>query len=141
VLDQQDFKHFLRDILKHGDLVKLASWFQVSEAAISQELNPNLDIPCKLYRGLKRAEAITNVNPDAGRKLRELINDLFDEWLAQEANKTPDLLLCDVAQDEAELISSRFKHLPIHEQRARAVKLQDAAARFVESLGPAEVRA
>lgn len=135
MIDQSAFKLFLRDILKHGDLAKLANHFGVSEAAISQRLNANSEVPCNLYRGLKEAEAICLVNPDAGAKLKAFIDDLFDTWLNPATNRKPDLVLSDIAQDEADLLTARFKHLPIHEQRSRAIRLQEAACRFVESLG------
>jgi hypothetical protein len=141
VLDQSDFKLFLKAILAHGDIVKIANWYGVTEQAISQKLNPNLEIPCDLYRGLRQAEAISKINPEAGAKLRALINDLFDQWDASVVPSRPEILLGEISGEFAELLKARLSNKPIHLQRKEALDLQAEVARFVESLELMEVRA
>lgn len=132
--DQREIKVLTRDVLKHGDIGKLANFYGVTESAMGQRLNPNLDTPSNLYRGLFDLRAIIEVNPEAGRTLWLYMVDLVDSWLGNDLRETPDALLGDISGEFSELLKARLSHKPIHAQRKEALELQSQVLKFVESL-------
>lgn len=132
--DQREIKVLTRDVLKHGDILKLANLYGITESAMGQRLNPNMDTPSNIYRGLYDLKAIIEVNQEAGRKLWLYLSDLVDCWLGNQRSQTPDALLGDISGEFSELLKARLSNKPVHEQRKEALDLQAEVLRFVESL-------
>jgi hypothetical protein len=137
--DQREIKILTRDVLKHGDILKLANFYGITESAMGQRLNPNLDTPSNIYRALYDLRAIIFVNKTAARKLWLYVSDVVNAWLGDEESAKPDTLLGDISTDFSELLKARLSHKPTHLQRKEALQLQAEVTRFVESLEPDNV--
>lgn len=132
--DPNEIRVLLSDLLKHGDRVKLANVFGVTESAISQRLNPNSNGHCRIADGLYDAWAICGVNSNAGRALKTYIFDLFESWLGVNRPTSSDEALADASHDFADILSSRLKHKPLREQLREAVTAQSKLAEFIEGV-------
>jgi hypothetical protein len=132
---QREIKIFIRDCLKHGDLVKLAEREGVHLSAISQRLNPNLDTPCSLYQALKQLRGLIEVNKEAGGKVWTLVTTIVERWFEESETASADDLLGSVTAEFADIVKARLAGLPTHQQRMEVVELQKALSRYLESLG------
>jgi hypothetical protein len=116
--DSHELKILIADLLKHGDRVKLANVYGITEQAVGQRFDPNGDGKCRLYEGLFDLWAITGVNEDAGRALRVYIGGLFESWLSSDVPRVaPDELLGTAADEFADVIKARLAKKPAHVQR------------------------
>jgi hypothetical protein len=132
--NQREVKIFIRDCLKHGDLVRLAEGEGVHLSAISQRFNPNLDTPCPAYQALKQLRSIAQVNKLAATKLWTFIVTTVEPWLENSELGSADDLLATIEQEHADVVIARIKHKPAHVQRKEVVELIEVLSRYADSL-------
>lgn len=134
-ISHREFKIFISDSLKHGDRLKLAEMDHIGLSAISQKLNPNLDTPCDIYRGLRQLEKITQINIQAGGQIWQLIKQTAEPWFEARTNLCPVRLLAEVEKEHADVIIAAIKNEPIHIQRQEIFEAIAKLARYAEALG------
>lgn len=133
---QFDVETVLDKNIGHGDKAEIAALCDVSPSAISQQVNPHVELKSWVFQALRFVWAVYCVNPAAGRAITSMCDAYFDSWERETRRGSSDLaeLACNIAQQTNEFIQSRLRGCPREVQRKELLDIRAAVDEKLDAL-------
>lgn len=135
-LKQLDLKLFFATVPKHGTQKRIATRLGVTKGDISRRFNPNDEERKLLLAGLLiEAQALCEVDPEAGESLLNYIISQFETWLSKSRHPSDlSLLASNIDRETSEFICARLRNKPAAIQLKEALDIVAAAKQVVQGL-------